>query len=71
MRAKERRRETAAQTLAATLGRAPTAAELAEALGVQPHELDADSHDVSGRSSCRWTASPGPSRSRPWRPSAT
>lgn len=46
VRAKARRRETVAQTLATTLGRAPTTAELAESLGVRAEELDADEHDV-------------------------
>jgi RNA polymerase sigma factor FliA len=46
VRAKARRRESAAQALATTLGRAPTTAELAAALGMRAEELDADEHDV-------------------------
>ncbi|MGQ0632579.1 MAG: sigma-70 family RNA polymerase sigma factor [Sporichthyaceae bacterium] len=47
VRAKERRREAATAELAAALGRTPTPAEIAEALGVDPAELNAASHDVA------------------------
>jgi RNA polymerase sigma factor for flagellar operon FliA len=46
VRAKARQRETAAQTLAATLGRAPTAAELGASLGVAASEVGAGEQDV-------------------------
>jgi RNA polymerase sigma factor for flagellar operon FliA len=46
VRAKARQRDTAAQTLAATLGRAPTAAELGESMGVAASEVGAGEHDV-------------------------
>lgn len=46
VRAKARRREEAAQNLAAVLGRAPTTAEIAESLGVAPAEVGAGEHDV-------------------------
>ena len=46
VRAKARQRDTATQTLAATLGRAPSASEIAETLGVGAAEVDAGEHDV-------------------------
>lgn len=46
VRAKARRQESAVQRLTADLGRAPTDAELAEALGVDASEIDAGRHDV-------------------------
>lgn len=46
VRAKARRRETATQSLASVLGRAPTAAEIAETLGVGADEVGAGEQDV-------------------------
>jgi RNA polymerase sigma factor FliA len=46
VRAKARQRDSATQTLAATLGRTPTASELAESLGVAAAEVGAGEHDV-------------------------
>jgi RNA polymerase sigma factor FliA len=46
VRAKARQRDSAAQTLAATLGRAPTASEIGESLGVAAAEVGAGEHDV-------------------------
>jgi RNA polymerase sigma factor for flagellar operon FliA len=47
VRARARRLEGAVTTLTATLGRTPTDAEVAESLGVDPAELDADRSDVA------------------------
>lgn len=46
VRAKARQRDSATQTLAATLGRAPTAAEIGESLGVAAADVGAGEHDV-------------------------
>lgn len=46
VRAKARQRDTAAQSLAAVLGRTPTTAEVAASLGVSTAELDAGDADV-------------------------
>jgi RNA polymerase sigma factor for flagellar operon FliA len=46
VRAKARQRDTASQTLAATLGRAPTQSEVGESLGVAAAEVGAGEHDV-------------------------
>jgi RNA polymerase sigma factor for flagellar operon FliA len=46
VRAKARQRDTAAQALAATLGRVPSASELAESLGLGAAEVNSDEHDV-------------------------
>jgi RNA polymerase sigma factor FliA len=46
VRAKARQRDTASQSLAATLGRAPTSGEVAESLGLGTGEIDAGERDV-------------------------
>jgi RNA polymerase sigma factor for flagellar operon FliA len=46
VRAKARRQEAVVQTLTTELGRHPTEAELAAALGIDPAELGADRHDL-------------------------
>lgn len=46
VRAKARRQDAVMQKLTTELGRTPTDAEVAEALGVDPSAIDADRHDV-------------------------
>jgi RNA polymerase sigma factor for flagellar operon FliA len=46
VRAKARRQDSVIQKLTTELGRTPTDAEIAEALGVDPAEIGADRHDV-------------------------